>query len=70
VLLIASIAAFVALRARRGPSGATEPYGGRLAAIAVPDFPSGDPGRWVNGTPESLGALRGTVVLIESWHPD
>jgi len=35
----------------------------------LPEFSSSDPAYWVNGAPSPLASLRGSVVLIESWHP-
>lgn len=61
--------AVVGVRIYRGPSGASRDFGGSLEAMAVPDFSSLGPERWVNGSPTSLAALRGNVVLIEAWHP-
>jgi hypothetical protein len=34
----------------------------------VPEFPSQDADRWLNGTPFTLASARGNVVLVESWH--
>jgi len=67
VLLGAS--AFVGLRIWRGPIGATVEHGGTLEARLLPDFPSTDAARWVNGAPAPLASLRGEVVLIEAWAP-
>lgn len=67
VLLGAS--AIVGLRVWRGPVGATTAYGGTLEARLLPDFPSTDTARWVNGAPAPLANLRGEVVLIEAWAP-
>ena len=53
----------------RGPSGASEDYGGSLEAALVSDFPTLSAERWVNGAPQSLAAARGSVVLIEAWAP-
>jgi hypothetical protein len=66
---VATIAIF-AFRVVRGPSGASRDYGGRLEPVAVADFPSRDPERWVNGAPPSASELRAGVLLIEAWHPD
>jgi hypothetical protein len=54
---------------RRGPSGATAEFGGSLPAKEIPEFPSLDASRWVNGAPTSLASLRGEVVILEAWHP-
>jgi hypothetical protein len=64
------VAAFVGLRVYRGPSGATSAYGGDLEARLLPEFPKAGAESWVNGAPQSLAALRGSVVLVEAWHPD
>jgi hypothetical protein len=58
-----------AVRVLRGPSGATTDYGGSIAARAIPEFPTADPARWVNGAPTSMANLRGQVVFIEAWSP-
>ena len=62
-------AAVIGFRVYRGPTDASSEYGGELAALPVPDFSSLSPERWVNGAPTSLASLRGSVVLIEAWHP-
>jgi hypothetical protein len=62
-------ASFVGLRVWRGPVGATTEYGGAIEARVLPDFPSSDAGRWVNGAPTTLASLRGEVVFIEAWAP-
>jgi hypothetical protein len=67
VLLGAS--AVVGLRVLRGPVGATTAYGGTLEARVLPDFPSTDAARWVNGAGTPLASLRGEVVFIEAWAP-
>jgi hypothetical protein len=67
VLLGAS--AVVGVRIWRGPVGATTAYGGSLEARLLPDFPSTDVARWVNGAPAPLASLRGEVVFIEAWAP-
>ena len=33
----------------------------------APDFPTRDPGLWINSTPLSMGELKGQVVLIDVW---
>jgi hypothetical protein len=66
--LLAAVAIGVVI-VRRGPTGATTGYGGTLAAQDVPDFPSQEPARWVNGAPVRLADARGQVLLIEVWHP-
>ena len=69
VLAVLAGAAFVGFRFYMGDSGATTEIGGRLDAPVIPDFPTADGSRWVNGEPVSLEKLRGSVVLIEAWHP-
>ena len=66
---VLGIAAMTFINLRRGPSGATLGHGGTLAAQTVPEFPSADPSRWVNGAPTRLADNRGQVMLIEVWHP-
>ena len=66
---LVAVAAFAAMRVWRGPSGATTEYGGTLASRLLPEFPSSDAARWVNGAPAPLASLRGEVVLIEAWAP-
>ena len=34
---------------------------------AAPDFPTQDPGLWINSTPLSIAELKGQVVLIDVW---
>ena len=72
VIAVAALLAggsFAGYRVWRGPIGATTEYGGTLAARALPDFPSVDAARWVNGVPAPLASLRGEAVLIEAWAP-
>lgn len=69
MLAVLAGAAFVALRFYMGDSGATTEIGGRLDAPVIPDFPTADGKRWVNGEPASLEKMRGSVVLIEAWAP-
>jgi len=49
------------LRAYRGPTGDV--------SDVVPEFPSLDQARWLNGAPQSLAAIRGEVVFLEGWSP-
>jgi hypothetical protein len=58
-----------ACRILRGPSGATTDYGGSIEARAIPEFPSAETSRWVNGAPTPMASLRGQVVFIEAWSP-
>jgi hypothetical protein len=62
-------AGLIVLKRMRGDTGATSELGGGLEATVIPEFSSSEPGRWVNGAPMSLEKLRGSVVLIEAWHP-
>jgi len=34
---------------------------------AAPEFPTRDPGMWINSAPLSISGLRGQVVLIDVW---
>jgi hypothetical protein len=34
---------------------------------AAPDFPTRDPGMWINSAPLSISDLTGQVVLIDVW---
>ncbi len=68
VVLLGAVA-FAGLRVWRGPIGASTEYGGALEARVLPDFPSTEANRWVNGAPSTLASLRGEVVLIEAWAP-
>jgi hypothetical protein len=52
----------VGLKAYRGPKGQVE-------AVAVPEFPSLDQARWMNGEPRPMAKSRGHVVLLEGWSP-
>lgn len=52
----------------RGPSGATAALGGSIPAKPAPELPS-EAGRWLNGEPVSLAAVRGQVLFVEGWHP-
>ena len=52
-----------------GPTGKSTAYGGSIEAKVVPDFPTTDANRWVNGAPRTLASERGQVVLIEAWSP-
>jgi hypothetical protein len=58
-----------ALAGCHGPTGATTEYGGSIEARQLPDFPSIDAARWVNGEPTPLSKLRGEVVFVEAWAP-
>jgi hypothetical protein len=53
----------------RGKTGASTEFGGSLEAETLADFPNLGPERWANGAPVSLAEQRGSVVLIEAWHP-
>jgi hypothetical protein len=68
IVLVCAVGA-AGYRIYRGPIGATTDYGGSIASQVVPDFPSADPSRWVNGAPSPLTGLRGQVVLVEAWGP-
>jgi hypothetical protein len=54
---------------RGGVTGATADYGGALPSRTVPEFTSLDAARWVNGAPAGLEGARGSVVIVEAWHP-
>jgi len=69
VLVVVGGGGFAALHYLRGPSGTSELYGGSIAAVAVPDFPSADASVWANGGATSLASLRGSPVLLEFWSP-
>lgn len=69
VVAVLGGAAFVGFRFYMGDSGGTTEIGGRLDAPVIPDFPTADAKRWVNGEAVSLEKLRGSVVLIEAWAP-
>ena len=49
------------VRAYRGPTGDV--------SDVVPEFPSLDPARWLNGAPQSLASIRGEVIFLEGWSP-
>lgn len=44
------------------------PSGETAAGPAAPELP-GRADAWVNGAPVTFAALRGSVVLVEAWHP-
>ncbi len=69
LLAVVGVGAVIGTRLWRGSSGASKPYGGSLEASVLPDFPDLSPARWVNGAPTGLSSARGSVVLIEAWHP-
>jgi hypothetical protein len=69
VLALLAGAGLVVYKRMLGATGPTSELGGGLEALAIPEFSSSDAGRWVNGAPVSLEKLRGSVVLIEAWHP-
>jgi hypothetical protein len=69
ILLLVGMAGTVVPRLWRGASGPSSLYGGTLEPTTISDFPSFVPERWINGGPFSLQASRGSVVLIEAWHP-
>ena len=48
----------------KGASSASQPAG-----AVLPELPVADATRWVNGSPQTLAAARGSVVLVEVWHP-
>jgi hypothetical protein len=56
-------------RMSRSAVGASASYGGAVEAKLVPDFPTADGKRWVNGGPTTLAAQRGQPILIEAWSP-
>lgn len=68
-ILLLGATALTGLHCWRGPVGASTEYGGTLEARQLPDFPSTDATRWVNGEPTPLAKLRGEVVFIEAWAP-
>jgi hypothetical protein len=72
IALAVAAAALIAIAAGgllRGPTGASTEFGGQLAATVLPEFTSMSPERWANGAPLSLAEQRGSVILIEAWHP-
>jgi hypothetical protein len=69
VLLLAAAIVRFGLPIWRGPIGATTEYGGTLEPRQLPEFPSTDRARWVNGLPSPLASHRGEVVFIEAWGP-
>lgn len=69
VVVLVGVGGWGTVRLLRGPSGATEPYGGSLAASVVPDLPSKEADAWANGEPLTLAESRGQPVMIEVWSP-
>jgi len=69
VIVLLSASGWGVLRLLRGPSGASQLYGGSLEAAVVPEFPRTEAASWANGEPMTIAGARGSPVMIEVWAP-
>jgi hypothetical protein len=67
VLAAVAVVAATGILAALAPDGAGPRGGAAAPARPAPEFPSADPGHWINSAPLRIADLRGQVVLLEVW---